>query len=106
MPGDYEDATELCDEILATNPAHLLAMKRKVCIFKSQGDTKAALELLQLIVSVYQSDISSWLESAELFASVGDFQSAAFCYEETILISPSIAPYHVRLAEIYYTIAT
>lgn len=100
---NWVSALTLYDELITLNPANLIAMKRKVCVYKAQGNIKEMIEHLNLILGVFQSDITSWLELAETYASLCDYQSSAYCYEEVILILPTNTSYHTRLAEVYYT---
>jgi len=102
--GKYEDAMELYKEALEENPSNLLVMKRKVCVYRVQGQVKKAMDELNEIVKLYTSDAASWLELGELHLRLGDYASAAFCYEELVLIDANCSHYHTRLAEAYYTI--
>lgn len=102
--GEYENALKLYDEILAETPTNLLVLKRKVAIFRAQGNMKLAVEALHDIVKLYQSDSSSWLELADIHLTLCDYNSAAFCLEEVILLNPTTAAYHTKLAEVLYTI--
>ena len=123
--GDYDAAIQLYDDILKENKANLIVMKRKVMVrygnkecfirsscydqvaaLRSQGKNVLAVEALHDIVKVFQSDAPSWLELADIHLSLCDYQSAAFCYEEVVLLMPSNAPMYIRLAETLYTIGT
>eukprot|EP01041_Mallomonas_annulata_P005117 gene5117-10238_t len=101
--GDYMAALGVYDAILTEKPSNLFAHKRKVCIYKAQGQLKLAIEQLNEILSVFQSDTSSWLELTEIYISLCEFNCAAYCMEELVLITPASATYHIRLAEIYYS---
>jgi len=79
-------------------------MKRKVAALRSQGKYKEAIEALHAVLKVFQADTASWLELADLHLSLCDYQSAAFCYEEVILVMPTSAPLYCRLAECLYTL--
>lgn len=102
--GNFEEALTLYDEVLQANPANMLVMKRKVAALRSQGKPKEAIEALHAILKVFQADTASWLELADLHLSLCDYQSAAFCYEEVILVMPTSAPLYCRLAECLYTL--
>lgn len=71
---------------------------------RSQGKSKQAVEALHEILKVYQSDVPSWQELADLHLSLCDHQAAAFCYEELVLVMPTSAPLYCRLAETLYTL--
>jgi len=102
--GEYDVAIMTYDAILEANPSNILVMKRKVAALKSQGKIKLAVEALHEIVKVFQSDTASWLELAEIHLSLCDYQSAAYCFEEIILVTPTSAPIYCRLAEALYTL--
>lgn len=102
--GDFGDALIIYNKLLEANPANLLAMKRKVCICKANGEYLQAIELLNKLLETYSSDTTSWLELTELYIAQSDYTSAAFCLEETILLTPTWTPFHIRLAEVYFTL--
>jgi tetratricopeptide (TPR) repeat protein len=102
--GKHNDALELYTKLLGKNPSQLLIMKRKVCVYRAQSNLKEAIEELHNIVKIFTSDVSSWLELAEIHLSLSDYQSAAFYYEELVLIEANNCHYHTRLADIYYTL--
>lgn len=102
--GKFEDALTIYKKLLEENPSNLLVMKRKVCVYRAQGQIKKALDELNEIVKLYTSDAASWLELGELHIRLGDYASAAFCFEELVLIDANCSHYHTRLAEAYYSI--
>jgi tetratricopeptide (TPR) repeat protein len=77
---------------------------RQVAALRSQGKLKAAIEALHEVVRVFPGDAASWLELADLHLGLCDYQAAAFCCEEVLLIKPTSAPVHCRLAETLYTL--
>lgn len=102
--GEYAEALTIYDSLLLEKPSNILALKRKVCVYKAQGDIPAAVSQLNDILSVFQADTTSWLELAEIHISLSDYAAAAFCLEELVMIEPTSSAYHTRLAEVYYTI--
>lgn len=102
--GKYKEALELYSKLLEKNPSLILIMKRKVCVHRAQSNLKEAIEELHKIVEIFTSDASSWLELAEISLTLSDYQSAAFYYEELVLIEPNNCHYHTRLADIYFTL--
>jgi len=50
------------------------------------------------------SDLSSWVELAELYTENGDYSEAVYCVEECIMLDPHNAWYHVKAADLYYSI--
>jgi tetratricopeptide (TPR) repeat protein len=131
--GKYEAALDVYKELLKKNPANLMVMKRKVCVFKAMGDAKRQIEELNALLTQFPAEVASWLELGELYLSLSDnsviialycppvllarnndltytlklnfcAQAAAHCFEEAILLNPGSAAYHTRLAEVYYTL--
>uniref|UniRef100_A0A7S3M0G9 ER membrane protein complex subunit 2 n=1 Tax=Spumella elongata TaxID=89044 RepID=A0A7S3M0G9_9STRA len=102
--GKYEAALEVYTDLLKKNPANLMVLKRKVCVFKAMGDTKRQIEELNALLTQFPSEAASWLELGEVFLSLSDNAAAAHCFEEAVLLNPVSAAYHSRLAEVYYTL--
>ena len=50
--------------------------------------------MLVSYLETYKCDHESWLELAEIYQSEYEYEKAAFCYEELIIISPSNYLYH------------
>ena len=50
--------------------------------------------MLVSYLETYKCDHESWLELAEIYLSEYEYEKAAYCYEELILISPSNYLYH------------
>mmetsp|Transcript_18575 Transcript_18575/g.18660 ORF Transcript_18575/g.18660 Transcript_18575/m.18660 type:complete len:305 (-) Transcript_18575:44-958(-) len=101
---DYTEALAIYDTLLVAKASNIFALKRKVCVYKAKGDIEGAIGQLNDILGIYQSDVSSWLELAELYISISNYSHAAFCFEELILINHAGVAYHIRLAEVYYTL--
>mmetsp|Transcript_2320 Transcript_2320/g.3655 ORF Transcript_2320/g.3655 Transcript_2320/m.3655 type:complete len:300 (+) Transcript_2320:107-1006(+) len=102
--GEYEEALEIYKGLLAKNPANLMVLKRKVCVHKAMGDTKSEIEEINNVLKQYPGESSSWQELGDIYLGMCDYTSAAHCFEELVLLSPTSAPHHVRLADVYYTI--
>ena len=101
--GEYKRARILYDTLLATNPGELSVLKRLIAAFKGEGDLVRAVEELHNVLKIFYHDQQLWEELAEIHLSMGDFPSAAFCFEELILLGPGVGAYHLRLADIYYS---
>eukprot|EP01031_Cornospumella_fuschlensis_P046962 gene46962-57507_t len=101
--GHYEEAFSVYDEILQKDLANIAAMKRKACIRKAQGNIAEYVETMNAILNIFPSDAASWMEMGELYMGQCDYQAAAHCFEELILLDPRNAHYHARLAESYYS---
>eukprot|EP01035_Chromulina_nebulosa_P019605 gene19605-25512_t len=92
--GEYERALFIYNEYLKENPASILLMKRKVAVHKTLGKLDDAVEELNVILKLFPFDLSSWIELASIYLTIGDLQSAAHCYEEVILLEPQNHYYH------------
>jgi len=102
--GEYEDALKEYKALVEENPSNMAAMKRKVCVYKAQGDLRQACSALHDLLYIFSSDAFSWLELSEIHLSLGEYEAAAHCLEELVMLEPYCAHYHARLADIYYTI--
>lgn len=70
--GKYEAALEIYTDLLKKNPANLMVLKRKVCVFKAMGDTKREIEELNALLRQFPAEVASWLELGELYLSLSD----------------------------------
>ncbi|CAM9935117.1 unnamed protein product [Pylaiella littoralis] len=101
---NFSAAAKVYEEMLAENPANSLARKRQVAVLIAQADTAGAVKALNEYLSEFAADGEAWLQLAKLHISALNFEAAAFCYEELVLISPSDHVVHCRLGELYYTV--
>ena len=101
--GKYDEAMEVYNKSLEISPTNVLILKRIVCIHKAKGDWKAAIAALNKVLEINVVDAASWIELSEIYISINEFEAAAYCLEELILIQPNVAEYHTRLGEIFYT---
>ena len=99
--GNNEGALKIYDDILTSNPANLMALKRKYCMTDDKVQRMAALNVY---LEQNMADSAGWFEMANLRMELGDFVGASFALEEVILGCPIDAPIHVQLAEVYATI--
>jgi tetratricopeptide (TPR) repeat protein len=90
--------------MLKTNAANMLAMKRKVCVYKAQGKMKSAIRELTNLLQTFQTDIESWKELVTLYMAAGDMKKALYCQEEVILGDPHNYQNHNRYGDILYTL--
>jgi len=102
--GELAEAEELYKEMLQENPGDAAMSKRLISMYKCNGKTVEAVKMLVSYLETYKCDHESWLELAEIYLSEYEYEKAAFCYEELILISPSNYLYHQRYAEVRFTI--
>jgi len=102
--GKHTQAEVLYDAIIKDDPVHQAASKRKICVAKERGDTVLAIELLNKFLKLSSSDEHAWLELTDLYLSLGKLELAKFSLEELLLLSPDNYLYHLKYAEISYTL--
>lgn len=101
---DYKGAEAKYKEILEEDPNNESVRKRLVALEKSQGNLLGAIQELNKYLEVFMSDKEAWEELAELYTTVGMYRQAAYCWEELLLMGPSQIHYHLRYADILYTL--
>jgi len=102
--GKYEAALEVYNDLLKKNPANLMVLKRKVCVFKAMGDTKRQIEELNALLTQFPSEAASWLELGEVFLSVSDNTVRIVCFFIKIHYT-SYLPYYPK-AETFVSLKT
>jgi len=103
MREEWGEALQVLDSILEEDEANSSARKRKIAIYKAQGDIIKAVGELTKYLKVFQSDQEAWQELCDLYIQEQDYNKAIFCCEELLLHNPHNHLYHQRLAEIRYT---
>lgn len=103
MEERWDEALDVLDSIIEEDVSNSSARKRKIAIWKAQGDTDRAVKELVKYLQVFMSDQEAWLELSELYVSEQDYSKAAYCLEELLLHNPHNHLYHQRTAEIRYT---
>ncbi|OZJ02219.1 hypothetical protein BZG36_04977 [Bifiguratus adelaidae] len=109
--GNLDKAAKEYDEILEedeTNMASrfdcpLPAAKRKVALLKERGNIKDAIASCTQIIDNYYNDAESWLELAELHLCIYQYEQAAFCLEELILLHGANHIFYLKYADVMYT---
>eukprot|EP00752_Nemacystus_decipiens_P009223 g8238.t1 len=101
--GRFSAASKIYEDMLVANPANSLARKRQVAVLIAQADTAGAVKALNGYLAEFAADGEAWLQLAKLHIGALNYEAAAFCYEELVLISPSDHVVHCRLGEVYYT---
>ena len=56
---------------------------------KHQGKLAECVQELNKYLSIYQCDGESWWELAEIYLNENEYEKAAFCFEEIIIIQPT-----------------
>lgn len=102
--GRGKEAEETYNKILEENPTNLSVMKRLVCIYKAKNNCIKAIEELNKILQIYTTDTATWEELGELYLLESNYHAALFCYEELLILDSTNSNYHVRVADIYYTL--
>ena len=106
LSGEYEKALTKYTELLTKDMSNITIMKRKVCCYKQMRNQKKTIETLHEILQTYSADTSCWYELYELYTHHGDYEASAYCCEEIVMLDPSIASNHHRLADVYYTLGS
>jgi tetratricopeptide (TPR) repeat protein len=63
----FEEALVYYDELLKDNPSDTLVIKRKIAIFKAQGEITMAIDQLVELLEMTMADYESWSELADLY---------------------------------------
>lgn len=103
LEGKFTEALKWYDSLLKQQMHNIDVMRRLVCTHKQSGNTKLAVEHLHKILAVYQSDAGSWFELSEIHIAFGEYEEAAHCCEELVMLKPTSCVYHNRLADVYYS---
>ncbi|KAL0481351.1 ER membrane protein complex subunit 2 [Acrasis kona] len=101
--GEYDHALDEYNSILGQDPTDQLCLKRKVAIAKARGETEDAVRYLNQYLAVYMADPEAYAELADLYLSIPDYKKAAFCVEELLLQNPHNYLYHLKYADIKYS---
>jgi tetratricopeptide (TPR) repeat protein len=103
---EYQQALDIYNDLIATNPSNISVLKRIYCIHKAKGDDLLARQTMNEYLERNGADAAAWIVLAKDCMEEGDYKGAAYCYEEAILVSPVDASLHCILGELYTTIAT
>lgn len=102
--GEISAAEQLYRESIKNDPADASSIKRIISLYKSQGRTNEAVKELNKYLEIFQCDAESWFELAEIYLSEYEYEKAAYCFEELILLNPANFLIHQRYAETKATI--
>ncbi|KAF0974347.1 hypothetical protein FDP41_006379 [Naegleria fowleri] len=102
--GEFEQALAIYDDLIEMHPTDAICYKRKVAIYKSQNLLAESVQALNKYLQIYQNDLEAYEELADIYLTLGDYKSALFCIEEMILSSPENYIFHLKYADILYTI--
>ncbi|ORY06442.1 TPR-like protein [Basidiobolus meristosporus CBS 931.73] len=101
--GKLDEAYNLYSDILTEDPTNIMAVKRQIAIQKARGSTIEAIQSLSKYLDIHFNDIEAWLELCELYLDQFMYQQAAFCLEEVILLQPLNHLFHLKYAEVLFT---
>lgn len=100
----FKNALSVYNEVIKADPGNMAARKRKVCIFKTEGRTKEAIQELNGYLQLFATDIDAWQELTQLYIQTQRLPLAKFCVEELILLKPENYLYHIQYAELCYSL--
>lgn len=103
--GDFDKAVEIYETALEQDETNVLIHKRLVAVAATQGKRTEAIERLVEYVDTYMQDVEAWTELASLYLAENMYPQAAFCVEELLLLRPQNHLYHIRYADLMYTLA-
>merc|ERR1712147_513851 len=69
MMEKWDDALEVLDAIIEEDEANSSARKRKIAIFKAQGDRSRTVAELNKYLKIFMSDQEAWMELAKHYYS-------------------------------------
>ena len=102
--GHFAEADDAYAELLEADPTNIAALRRQVAVAKGAGQLGGAIAMLNRFVRVYSSDEAAWVELSELYCQTQQYELASFAVEELLMIAPENYIYHVRYAELAYTL--
>ena len=70
---------------------------------KFSHDTDQYVEHLNLFLKSYPADLEAWQELGSIYTTTKNYNKAAFCYEELLVVNPSNTHAYVRLGELLFT---
>lgn len=104
--GQWKPAMACYEEVLAAEPANLLALKRQVALCHSRGRNAEAAKKLIAYLDIFCGDTEAWVLLSEIYLAQQLYRRAQFCVEELLLLNPMSYLFHLRYAEILYTVAS
>ncbi|GAB5589610.1 hypothetical protein Unana1_04510 [Umbelopsis nana] len=102
--GKLNEAQKVYDTILQEDESNVLVSKRQIALLKLRGKKNEAISALVKYLDTYYSDPEAWIELCSLYLSLHLYQRAAFCMEELILLQAANPIWHLKYAEIMYTL--
>lgn len=77
-----------------------MALKRKIAIKVAKGQNTEAIAALVKYLDNFAQDSEGWVELSNLYLKENQFQQAAYCMEEIVLLNPLNHIFHLKYAEV------
>lgn len=103
--GDYRQALERVDKILASHPNDPQARFLKGVILTEQGDDKDAVTVFRKLTRDYPELPEPYNNLAVIYAARGEYEKAREALEQSIRTHPSYATAYENLGDVYATLA-
>lgn len=104
--GQYEQAMERVNKVLAGKPADPQARFLKGVIHAEQGNAAAAIELFRKLTEDYPELPEPYNNLAVVYASQGQYDKARVALEQSIRTHPSYATAYENLGDVYARLAS
>jgi tetratricopeptide (TPR) repeat protein len=101
--GKLVEANEIYESILAEDETNMPAAKRAIAVQKARGNQTSVISLLTTHLDTYYNDTEAWLELCSVYLAQYYYQQAAFCMEELLLMQTANPFWHLKYAEILWT---
>lgn len=104
--GQYEQAMERVNEVLAAKPADPQARFLKGVIYAEQGNAGSAIEMFRKLTEDYPELPEPHNNLAVVYASQGQYDKARVALEQSIRTHPSYATAYENLGDVYARLAS
>ncbi|KAF7730080.1 ER membrane complex subunit 2 [Apophysomyces ossiformis] len=101
--GKLGDAQAIYNSILQEDETNMLASKRQIALLIARKKEHEAIDALTKYLDTYYDDHEAWLELCDLYLMHHSYDQAAFCCEELLLLQPANHIFHLKYAELMYT---
>ncbi|KAI8817397.1 uncharacterized protein EV422DRAFT_541640 [Fimicolochytrium jonesii] len=101
---DYAGAQAIYEAAVQEDETNVTIHKRLIGLLVSQGKRAEAIEKLVVYVDAFMQDVEGWAELASLYLAENLIPQAAFCLEEILVLRPQNHLYHIRYADVTYTL--
>ncbi|ORX51597.1 tetratricopeptide repeat protein 35-B-like protein [Hesseltinella vesiculosa] len=102
--GRLEEAQKVYDSILAEDETNMLTSKRQIALLKTRNKIPDMIKALTKYLDTYYDDAEAWLELCDAYLNQYEYDQAAFCCEELLLLQPNNHLIYLKYAEILYTV--